>query len=807
MRELVGKVKLELDESSKRKVDAGLKDSEKSLKDLGDTGEESGERLKQSFDNFSRSISDLTNNINTLLIDMAATGFSIFGITKFTSDFGREIESSAQAIGLTTDGLQKLRFAAAAAGVDAQTLQTGLENLSEVSRLAGKGLEQGFELVSLAVEEATTQLGQVRVATAFFGEAGRSLLPFLRAGTDQIRNFSQQAEDLGIVMTKTAIEDSRRFGAGMEFVKAILTGVRNEVGARLLPTMNDLVAQFVSFLSVNRQIIRTGIIQFVFGLSGTLRTVAFILFRIITFVVRLSRMFGGFINLLLIINSLFTIFLGFGIAAAIGAMVSAVASLVTQLAKGVVTLGLFNQESNVLRNTLLGVGILGFILLIEDLITHLEGGKSLLGSFFDGFNKQFPNIGKAFTSLISFFKQIRDFFLSGQATSSFKESMISVGRSIMAFLEPILETIDLLLEEPIRKLQQGDFLGALKSTWMNFFEFLFGQFLTLKQKLFEFLDFRNLFKDQGQSPGLQAVSLTENVLKDPRTQALLRELNERGNILFEGGNPITGERRTDLFGKLFPDLAERIELGKEFDSLIQVTKRKARELLEDAIEPTFQQIFDAAKRLEFGPLLFKGLLILRDVIRVFLNVEKVIRDFFSEGGGFEQLREGIEDLTLQDVIDAINAVIRAMKAFAGIQTFGDRVDEIFANIENAFERFVRFMKRLRDDAVDLIPEGVRDFFRSDEDEPSATGADQSGGILDSFTRGLNSLFQRFSPANQDTGDRTTQGSIQNQNSITITSPQFNIQGGGTAEENAEAARRVFEQFIRDAQSGLRRNNA
>lgn len=142
------------------------------------------------------------------------------------------IAKSADKIGITTDALQELRFAADLSGVSVEKLDTGLNRFARVASDANEGLStavRGFERLGVQVTDTDGRLKPIdelltevaagfaemedatqRAATAqeLFGRSGTELVNLLAAGADGLERMRGEARELGIVISEDLVRDA-----------------------------------------------------------------------------------------------------------------------------------------------------------------------------------------------------------------------------------------------------------------------------------------------------------------------------------------------------------------------------------------------------------------------------------------------------------------------------------------------------------------------------------------------------------------------------------------------------------------------
>ena len=171
-------------------------------------------------------------------------------------------------IGLTTDNLSRMRYAAEQmAGVSAGQFDMALRRMTRriaeaaegggpaASALRAIGLEaqalsrmspdEQFRKLADAMKTTENQGSRLRATMAIFDTEGMPLVNMLRQGSDAIREFEGEADQLGITIDSKTAAASREFGKQLQTLSAIKQGLVLRITAAVLPTLNALSQQFV----------------------------------------------------------------------------------------------------------------------------------------------------------------------------------------------------------------------------------------------------------------------------------------------------------------------------------------------------------------------------------------------------------------------------------------------------------------------------------------------------------------------------------------------------------------------------------
>lgn len=202
------------------------------------------------------------------------TGTAILGIGAIVTSFAKcTIEAGKMADDLltlsttthiTTDELQKMRYASNLLDVDVDTMTgsiTKLTNNMESARDGSKTLTDQFKKLGIRITdsrgnlrdanqvfyEAIDALGKVKneterdaLAMDLFGKSAKDLNPLIEAGSDKLKELGIQAENMGMVMGQGELDKLGKFNDVFEEMGKQTDALKNSLGLALLPILTGL---------------------------------------------------------------------------------------------------------------------------------------------------------------------------------------------------------------------------------------------------------------------------------------------------------------------------------------------------------------------------------------------------------------------------------------------------------------------------------------------------------------------------------------------------------------------------------------
>lgn len=327
-----------------------------------------------------------------------------------------ESKALADALGVSVETLESLGKALEPVGLDAENVADIVEEMnnklgesrglnepmtavSESLKILGleyqniKDLapEEQFQNIVDAALELEDQQKAVAAVDILTGAEANRIIGYLQAQGLTLQEILRDYRDLNF-LTEEGIAGAEEYTAAFNDIKTVGESIAREFsgifGANLAPFIN----QIRDWAVANKEVIATRIREFVQLLLDVFMTVYKVIESVVTIVYDLIEAFGGLRNvILLLLTALSTlaavkvITFFHGLAAAISGASVASVNLTAILGKmRVALLGLK-----------VGAGLLIAYLLIQDFITFMEGGDSVLRDFSEEFGNILEDLNKA----------------------------------------------------------------------------------------------------------------------------------------------------------------------------------------------------------------------------------------------------------------------------------------------------------------------------------------------------------------------------------------------------------------------------
>jgi len=196
----------------------------------------------------------------------AAIGLSI----KSYADAGDAAKEMSERTGLSVENIMQLDHAAKLSGTSIDSLEVGMKKAAKVitdagdgstsamealnklglsvDKLIGKKPDEQFNLLATALSNIKDPTERAAAAQEIFGRSGTQLLPMLADGAAGLAKMKQEAVDLGLVMSADAAAKADQFNDSLTILKGSLQGVKNTIGAALIPVLLPLIQKITEIM-------------------------------------------------------------------------------------------------------------------------------------------------------------------------------------------------------------------------------------------------------------------------------------------------------------------------------------------------------------------------------------------------------------------------------------------------------------------------------------------------------------------------------------------------------------------------------
>lgn len=207
---------------------------------------------------------------------ITALSAGLWTMVRRTADAGDAALLAAQKTGVQIEAYQRLAYAAKMSAVEAEALDTSLKFLNVSVDAAGRGSKQdaqAFRDLGISLRDANGNLKptesllievadrfkdlesvprKTAIAMALFGRSGVDMIPMLNEGGAAIRQWGEEAQAAGLVMSLQAAKDADEFNDGLDRLKGAALGLGMSLTGGLLPHLTELIEKARAFIAANK---------------------------------------------------------------------------------------------------------------------------------------------------------------------------------------------------------------------------------------------------------------------------------------------------------------------------------------------------------------------------------------------------------------------------------------------------------------------------------------------------------------------------------------------------------------------------
>jgi len=266
-------------EQSLEKLVAESKKTDDALNNTGKAAKDSGEKAKKGSKGFT-TLKAVIAHLTADAIKAAGRGLKALGkasvnAVKDAAEAGDEIDKMSQKLGLSRKGYQEWDYVLAQAGVDINSLQTGMKTMTNKIDAAKKGTSSAVDTFSklgismkdlegMSREDAFSSIvkqlqgmedstERAALANQLFGRSGQNLIPLFNSSAEATQKLKDEANNLGAVMGDDAVNAGVKFQDQIAGLKATFDAVKNGVMSTLLPSLTTALGGLQKLIAGNKE--------------------------------------------------------------------------------------------------------------------------------------------------------------------------------------------------------------------------------------------------------------------------------------------------------------------------------------------------------------------------------------------------------------------------------------------------------------------------------------------------------------------------------------------------------------------------
>lgn len=242
---------------------------------LGDVTNAMGVTLPESAKKSLSALVEIDKKSATLFISLASAAGAIVkaeqelaDLTISSADSAASLTDLSYQTGLSTKELQELQYAAAYLGVDVNSITSAMDTLTQKMATAQNNVgetTEAFNKLNITVDdengilrdskdvfyEAIDALSRIEnpternaVATEIFGQSWQKLKPLLSQGSEALREYAQEAHDVGYVMDTDMILKLEEVNKAQTRYTTGLEASKNQIAEEFAPALTAFIDQY-----------------------------------------------------------------------------------------------------------------------------------------------------------------------------------------------------------------------------------------------------------------------------------------------------------------------------------------------------------------------------------------------------------------------------------------------------------------------------------------------------------------------------------------------------------------------------------
>lgn len=192
-----------------------------------------------------------------------AAGKAIGGLAGDAAEAGDEVDKMSQKLGMSRKGYQEWGYVLGQAGVDINSLQTGMKTMTNqigaaqkgtaasveafsklgisMEELQGMSREDAFAAIVKGMQGMEDSTERAALANKLFGKSGQNLTPLFNESAEATEELIKKANEMGMVMGDDAVDAAVNFQDQLDGLKRTFEATKNGVSSQMLPALTEVM--------------------------------------------------------------------------------------------------------------------------------------------------------------------------------------------------------------------------------------------------------------------------------------------------------------------------------------------------------------------------------------------------------------------------------------------------------------------------------------------------------------------------------------------------------------------------------------
>jgi len=179
-----------------------------------------------------------------------AVGGAMIGAAKETSAELDVIDKASQRMKMSAESYQELAYAANLSGVEMSTLEKAAKKLEGTDLNMDDALAQIYAL-------GTAEERSAKAAELFGDSVAYQMTPMLNASAEDMAAMSQQARDLGLVMSEDAVKNGAAMNDMFTQIEGSISSLKNGLVADFMPYVMEILQWVIDNIPMVRDTVKS----------------------------------------------------------------------------------------------------------------------------------------------------------------------------------------------------------------------------------------------------------------------------------------------------------------------------------------------------------------------------------------------------------------------------------------------------------------------------------------------------------------------------------------------------------------------
>ena len=199
---------------------------------------------------------------------VAGVGAALVGTASKTAAYGDSIDKASQKLGVSSTFYQEWEAVLQHSGTSMDKMGASFKKLATASQDASADQVAAFEKLGLSIEDVSKMSPEelftnvisglqgmengterTAVATQLLGKGAMEMGALLNTSAEDTQAMIDKVHDLGGVMGEDAVKASAQYQDSLQDMQTAFAGVKNGIGAQLLPVLSDFMGKISDFVS------------------------------------------------------------------------------------------------------------------------------------------------------------------------------------------------------------------------------------------------------------------------------------------------------------------------------------------------------------------------------------------------------------------------------------------------------------------------------------------------------------------------------------------------------------------------------